>query len=139
MKIFGDGSQRSQLEELVTDLNETGNVQLMGHVTNAQSHFKDASFSLLTSTSEAFGLVIVESMAAGCIPIVYDLPYGPASIITNGVNGFLVEYGNVEELARCIAEFVDMPPCKSRRCARLREPGPTTSPMRMSCGNGWRP
>ena len=123
LKIFGDGSQRSQLEELITDLSETENVQLMGHVTNAQSHFKDASFSLLTSTSEAFGLVIVESMAAGCIPIVYDLPYGPASIITHGVNGFLVEYGNVEELARCIAEFVDMPPLEvqeMRQAARTR-------------------
>ncbi|CAH0327416.1 Poly(glycerol-phosphate) alpha-glucosyltransferase [Microbacterium sp. Bi128] len=123
LKIFGDGSQRSQLEELITDLSETENVQLMGHVTNAQTHFKDASFSLLTSTSEAFGLVIVESMAAGCIPIAYDLPYGPASIITNGVNGFLVQYGNVEELARCIAEFVDMSPLQvqeMRQAARTR-------------------
>jgi poly(glycerol-phosphate) alpha-glucosyltransferase len=109
LKVFGDGSRRLELEELIVDLNETDNVQLMGHVTNAQSHFKEASFSLLTSTSEALPLALVESMAAGCIPIVYDLPYGPASVITNGVDGFLVEYGNVEELARCIAAFVDMP------------------------------
>ncbi|MET3919904.1 glycosyltransferase [Arthrobacter sp. UYEF20] len=109
LRVFGEGSQRVQLEELIVDLKETDNVQLMGHVTKAQSHFKEASFSLLTSTSEALPLVIVESMAAGCIPIVYDLPYGPASVITDGVDGFLVEYGNIEKLAACIAEFVEMP------------------------------
>ncbi len=123
LSVFGDGSQRAQLEKLIVDLQERDNVQLMGHVTNAQSHFKEASFSLLTSTSEALPLVIVESMAAGCIPIAYDLPYGPASVITHGVDGFLVEYGNVEELARCIAAFVDMPPLQMeqmRSAARRR-------------------
>ncbi|MGY2746002.1 glycosyltransferase [Arthrobacter sp. UYCu723] len=109
LRVFGDGSQRAQLEELIIDLQESHNVKLIGHVTNAQSHFKEASFSLLTSTSEALPLVIVESMAAGCIPIVYDLPYGPASVITDGVDGFLVEYGNIEKLAACIAVFVEMP------------------------------
>jgi poly(glycerol-phosphate) alpha-glucosyltransferase len=109
LRVFGDGSQRAQLEKLIVELQESGNVQLMGQVPNAQSHFKEASFSLLTSTSEAMPLVILESMAAGCIPIAYDLPYGPASVITDGVDGFLVEYGNIEKLAECIAGFVEMP------------------------------
>ncbi|WP_264355160.1 glycosyltransferase [Pseudarthrobacter sp. MM222] len=123
LKVFGDGSQRTQLKKLITDLHESDNVQLMGHVTNAQSHFREASFSLLTSTSEALPLVLPESMAAGCIPIVYDLPYGPASVITDGVDGFLVEYGNVEALGKCIAAFVELPPARQeemRTAARRR-------------------
>lgn len=64
LRVFGDGSQRTQLKKLITDLQESDNVQLMGHVTSAQSHFEEASFSLLTSTSESLPLVIVESMAA---------------------------------------------------------------------------
>ena len=118
LKVFGDGSQRSQLEELISDLHVSDNVELMGHVTSAQSYFREASFSLLTSTSEALPLVLIESMAAGCIPIVYDLPYGPAAVITDGVDGFLVEYGNTQELAECIAKFVEMP---ESQVSRMRE------------------
>jgi poly(glycerol-phosphate) alpha-glucosyltransferase len=118
LKVFGDGSQRSQLEELIGDLNLSRNVELMGHVTSAQSYFREASFSLLTSTSEALPLVLIESMAAGCIPIVYDLPYGPASVITDGVDGFLVEHGNVQQLGESIARFVEMP---EPQVSRMRE------------------
>ncbi|WP_434612892.1 glycosyltransferase [Arthrobacter sp. A5] len=109
LRIYGDGSQRANLEQLLVELDAAVDVKLMGHVPNAQQHFRGASFSLLTSTSEAFGLVIVESMAAGCIPIVYDLRYGPASIITDGVDGFLVEYGDIDALAKCISDFVSLP------------------------------
>lgn len=118
LKVFGDGSQRSQLQDLIGDLHVSQNVELMGHVTSAQSYFTEASFSLLTSTSEALPLVLIESMAAGCIPIVYDLPYGPASVITDGVDGFLVEYGNIQKLAECIATFVQMP---EPQVSRMRE------------------
>ena len=118
LKVFGDGSQRSQLEEMISDLHESDNVELMGHVTSAQSYFREVSFSLLTSTSEALPLVLIESMAAGCIPIVYDLPYGPAAVITDGVDGFLVEYGNIQKLAECIAKFVEMP---ESQVSRMRE------------------
>jgi poly(glycerol-phosphate) alpha-glucosyltransferase len=123
LRVFGDGSQRAQLKELIADLQESDNVQLMGHVTNAQSRFRDASFSLLTSTSEALPLVLPESMAAGCIPIAYDLPYGPSAIITDGVDGFQVEYGDVEALGKCIAAFVELPPARQeemRTAARRR-------------------
>lgn len=61
---------------------------------------------LLTSHSEGFGLVLLESMAEGCIPFAYDVPYGPADIITDGVNGFLVPAGDVEALAARIHEFL---------------------------------
>jgi len=38
-------------------------------------------------------------MGHGCIPISYDMPYGPAEIITHGVNGFLVAPDDVSGLA----------------------------------------
>src|SRR5699024_7865889 len=38
----------------------------------------------------------------GCIPIAYDVRYGPSSIITHGVDGFLVPSGDIEALAAMI-------------------------------------
>ncbi|CEA08450.1 putative poly(glycerol-phosphate) alpha-glucosyltransferase [Arthrobacter saudimassiliensis] len=42
---------------------------------------------------------LAESMAAGCVPVAYDIKYGPREMIRNGVNGFLVEHANETELA----------------------------------------
>lgn len=109
LHIYGDGSQRANLEQLLVELDAAPDVMLRGYVPNAHRHFQTASFSLLTSTSEGSALVVIESMAAGCIPIVYDLRYGPASVITDGVDGFIVQYGNVDALAQCIADFVSLP------------------------------
>ncbi|KQO01983.1 hypothetical protein ASF21_10625 [Arthrobacter sp. Leaf234] len=109
LDAFGDGSQRDALQGLISQLGVGDFVRLRGHSKQIRSEFQTASFSLLTSTSEAMGLVLVESMAAGCIPIAYDVPYGPAAIIDTGVNGFIVEYGNVEKLAECIESFLALP------------------------------
>jgi len=46
--------------------------------------------------------VLLEAMSVGCIPIAYDMPYGPADIIVDGVNGYLVEAGDIDGLAERI-------------------------------------
>lgn len=109
LNSFGEGSQRESLEALIGELKVGDIVRLQGHSKQVGLEFQRASFSLLTSTSEALALVLVESMAAGCIPITYDIPYGPASVVESGVNGFIVEYGNVEKLADSIKYFLMLP------------------------------
>lgn len=54
-------------------------------------------------------------MAAGCIPISYDISYGPPDIITHGVDGFLVPDGNVEALGNTIAYVSQMPEAQLKR------------------------
>ena len=45
-------------------------------------------------------------MGHGCIPISYDMPYGPSEIITHGVNGFLVPSDDISGLATEIRRIV---------------------------------
>lgn len=91
---------------------------LKGFDPYAKDNFQHGSFSLLTSRHEGQGLVLLESMAVGCIPIAYDIKYGPASIITHGVDGFLVTAGDVEELAQTVEYLINMP--EDQR-ARMRQ------------------
>ena len=46
-------------------------------------------------------------MKHGLPCVSYDLPSGPADIITNGEDGFLCEYQNVQDLANRICELLD--------------------------------
>jgi glycosyltransferase involved in cell wall biosynthesis len=45
---------------------------------------------------------IMESLFFGCPVISFDIKYGPASLISNGVNGFLISPNNAEALANQI-------------------------------------
>lgn len=96
---------------------ETDRVRLRGYSPNARDVLADASFVLLTGRSEGFPLALVEAMAAGCIPIAYDVKYGPASVIRDGRNGFLVPSGDQTALADAIRRFEALPP---RRVSAMR-------------------
>lgn len=106
---FGAGPLSAELQQLSRDLDISHSVHFHGHVPNAKENFRSTSFSVLSSSSEGQGLVVLESMMAGCIPISYDLPFGPAEMIEDGVNGFLVENGDVHALADRIAHVATLP------------------------------
>ena len=107
----GDTHNQSQanLEAFASELAITNRVTLHGYVPQANEYFRKASFSILSSRTEGQGLVLLESMAAGCIPIAYDIRYGPSDIITPGVDGFLVPPNDIDKLAETIDFVVAMP------------------------------
>jgi poly(glycerol-phosphate) alpha-glucosyltransferase len=117
LDVFGDGALRPEFETLVDTLGAGSYVRFHGHRSEARSWLARASFLLLTSDSEGFPLVLVESMAAGCLPIAYDVPYGPADIITHGLNGMLVPAGDEDALTRAIRELRSLP---ARRIRAMR-------------------
>ena len=117
LDVYGAGPEHAALQRRIAKLGAESRVRLRGHRPDAAAVFRDASFSLLTSSSEGAPLVLVESMAAGCIPIAYDIRYGPRDIIHDGVDGFVVPPGDTEAMAARISEIVGMP---ERRRARMR-------------------
>lgn len=114
LDIFGDGDEREPLEELVAGRPA---IRLHGYRPDAREHLAEASFILLTGRSEGFPLVLIEAMAAGCIPIAYDVPYGPSDMIVPGRNGLLVVAGDEKGLAEAVLELQRMP---WHRLSRMR-------------------
>lgn len=112
LDVFGEGERRPLLEATIQELGMTRSVTLRGHDDAARSAFADADFMLLTSSAEGLPLALVEGMAAGCIPIAYDIAYGPADVIDDGRNGFLVPAGDIDALAAQIVRLQRMPPAE---------------------------
>ena len=65
------------------------------------------SILLMTSIYEPFGLVLPEAMSCGLPVVAFDCPYGPADIITDGVDGFIIKDRNVEEYANKVCLLMD--------------------------------
>ncbi|RUQ98294.1 glycosyltransferase [Labedella endophytica] len=126
LDVFGEGPRRPLLEAVVDETGVGDSVRLHGFDAAARDRLATASFLLLTSTSEGFPLVLPEALAVGCLPIVYDVPYGPADIIRSGWNGFVVPAGDVDALAGAIDRLVTLPSEELDRMRRnaIRSAGP---------------
>lgn len=105
LDVYGDGPERARVEARAA---KVPGVTVHGFVRGAADRLDDASFLLLTSRSEGLPLVFAEAMSRGCVPIAYDIRYGPGDIITDGVDGFLVPDGDVDALAAAIERFVTL-------------------------------
>ena len=62
---------------------------------------------LLTSVYEPFGLVMPEAMSCGLPVVAFDCPYGPADIITDGVDGFLIKNRDVKAFADRVCQLIE--------------------------------
>jgi poly(glycerol-phosphate) alpha-glucosyltransferase len=118
LDVYGkDAGSRASIERTVAATGSGAYVVLHGYAPGAAQHFAAASFSLMTSTTEGQSLVLLESMAAGCIPISYDIRYGPDELLVDGETGFLVPAGDVSALAETIRRFLSLP---AKRVRQLR-------------------
>ncbi|MFE2861285.1 glycosyltransferase [Sphingobacterium multivorum] len=91
--ILGDGYLRDKLQKLINKLG-CNNVKLLGFHTDVDYYFSYSSIFAFASESEGFPNSLLEAMCSGLPCISYDCPTGPAEMIIDGVNGFLVPLNN---------------------------------------------
>ena len=97
--IVGDGEKKEELEQLVVDSCLQDSVFLKAPVKDMEQLYREASVIAMTSRYEGLPMILLEAQAYG-IPIVsFKCQCGPADIITDGKDGFLVPEGNVPMMA----------------------------------------
>lgn len=106
--VFGSGPLQKKLTRLIDRENAGERITLRGYDPQASAQLASASFLVLSSTYEGLPLVLVEAMAAGCIPVAYDIRYGPSDVITHGVDGLVVPAGDISALSAAIQRIATM-------------------------------
>lgn len=120
--IFGDGEERSNLENLVRSLGIHNKVHFMGFVQNAAEKNLDAEMFVMASDSEGIPNTLIEAMAAGIPCIATDCSPGGASLLLNhGENGILVRTGNVSELAQGMITYIENKELKEKNTVKAQK------------------
>lgn len=99
LHIYGKKEESLELPALAEQLDIAKSVFFHAPEKNIELRFLDSSIFVLSSRFEGFGMVIIEAMACGLPVVSFDCPHGPADIITNGKDGFLIENGNTTQFA----------------------------------------
>lgn len=100
--IGGDALKQKNMEKLlkmVSDLGLEGKVMLAGNRSDVEAFYHRSKIFAFTSSSEGFPNVIGEAMSAGLPVIAYNCVAGPADLINDGHDGFLVPVFDEAEFA----------------------------------------
>lgn len=119
--IFGDGPLDADLRAYAEALGIARGVVFAGYVNDPAACYAAADLFVLSSTSEGFGNVLIEALAAGVPVVSTDAPHGPREILADGRFGILVPVGNPGALALAMATTLDQPIAKEVLKARAED------------------
>lgn len=91
LDIYGQGGDQKRIQEFI-DFNQAGDyIHLMGQHNLDDIYVKYSAY-IAASTSEGFGLSLMEAVGSGLPMIGFDVPYGNPTFIDNDQNGYLIPY-----------------------------------------------
>ena len=94
--IVGNGELKDDLLKQIKKKKLESVIEILSPTDNIIDLYKASSIYLMTSRWEGLPMVLLEAQACG-IPIVsFDCPEGPASVIHDNEDGFLIKFMDVE-------------------------------------------
>ena len=105
LRIYGDGELKEHYMPIIQGMD--ANIRVFPPTPDIMEKFLDNSILLLTSLYEPFGLVLPEAMSCGLPVVAFDCPYGPADIITDGVDGFLIKNRDIKAFADRVSQLIE--------------------------------
>lgn len=109
VKLFvgGKGKLLPELKKYVIENDLYENIKFIGFIPDDELNewYNKVKCVVVPSIFEGFGITVIEAMAAGT-PVIGTNVDGIKSIIKNGENGYLVEYGDIDSLANLIIDVL---------------------------------
>lgn len=87
--IYGQGGEKEKIKAIINEHNAQSYIQLKGHV-NLEHIYANYELFVSASTSEGFGLTLMEAVGSGLGMIGFDVNYGNPTFIEDGKNGYLI-------------------------------------------------
>ncbi len=99
LEVYGKLNPALGLEEKAKQFKIDKSLKFYPPIKDVQTKYKEAAIYVMTSRFEGFGMVLIEAMSYGVPCVAFDCPHGPADIIKDGKDGFLVANGDIDTFA----------------------------------------
>jgi len=109
LKIIGEGTLKSKLEDQTRKLGIQELVRFLGLVQNPANEFQTSDIFILSSRYEGSPNALIEAMSFGLACISTDCPSGPADLIQDHSNGLLVPVDDSEAMASALINMANSP------------------------------
>ena len=98
--VVGDGEQKEFLETFIEQNQLREQMILTGRVKDVSAYLNKAQIYVMTSRLEGMPLCLLEAKAFRLPSVSFDIATGPNEIIEDGINGYLVNAYDCEEMAQ---------------------------------------
>ena len=108
--LVGEGELKKQYMALADELNIGSRTCFVGAKTPDELglYYAAADVVILPSSSESFGLVLIEAMACGRPVVAHDIP-GVRTVVSDGQDGLLTRPGDIDDLVAKMQTLLDDP------------------------------
>lgn len=106
LDIYGKGGEEENLKKRIAKHDCGSYVRLMGQQ-NLTEVYKDYEAYLAGSTSEGFGLTLMEAIGSGLPIIGFDVRYGNQNFIDGGQNGYKITLTDAMEEKEKVEQLAD--------------------------------
>ncbi|MBS0552218.1 MAG: glycosyltransferase, partial [Proteobacteria bacterium] len=104
--VFGRGPLEAELRQAIADQGLAGNVRLMGFVDDLPEILGCLDLLVHPADMEGLGVSLLQASAAR-VPIIASRAGGMPEAVREGVNGLLIEPGDVAALAAAMNRLLD--------------------------------
>lgn len=105
LHAYGEGELKDDFQKALDQ--EEINLIVHEPTSNIFDKYLESSLLMMTSVYEPFGLVLPEAMSCGLPVVAFDCPYGPADIISDGQDGFLIKNRDIQVYADRVCQLIE--------------------------------
>ena len=121
LEIHGGGDDLDRLRAVTEKLGMGRSVSFAGYTTDPLETMAAAACLIGTTRREALPLTLLEALAVGTPVVVYDIRYGPAEIVRDGVDGFVVPAEDANAAAKAVVRLLTEPELRDHLSLNARQ------------------
>lgn len=123
LKIAGAGDEREKLERIIDELKLSEKVSLLGKLDaeGIENEMRKASVFAMSSHSEGFPFVLLEAKSCGLPTVAFDVRVGPAAVLKDGEDGFLVKDDDSEAYSQKLLQLISSKELRDKMAQKAME------------------
>lgn len=107
INAYGSGEYDEIVRQKTKEFDLEDSVILNSPTDQIIEAYQKSSIYVMSSRYEGFPMVLLEALACGVPCVSFDCPHGPRNVLTDGEDGYLVDYLNSNALADGICKLIE--------------------------------